>query len=82
MGRDAEMVEKGDEIGIADSIVDNETGIDGNWVAVLVCYIYRIAMAAELGGPFVERDIMALFEEPGRGQARDPGSYDGDGEGR
>ena len=78
-GRDAEFGEQGGEIGIAGLVVDDEAGVDGDAAAVRLD-LDGVGMAADALVGFVERDVMALGQQPSGGHAGNAGTDDGDAE--
>jgi hypothetical protein len=74
LGRNAEMLEQGDEIGIVALVVDDEADIDG---MAAVRPVHRTGMAAEPALTLVDHDIVLATQQPRRAQPSDAGADDG-----
>ena len=67
------MLEQGGQIRIGRPVEDDEAGVDRDFVAIDGRHD-GVGMAADPVGLLVHRDIVALAQQPCRGQAGNPGS--------
>ncbi len=75
-GRHAEQVEQRREVRIRLAVEDDEAGVDRNAAAADRRHD-RVGMPADPVGALEDGDVVALIQQPGRGEAGDSGANDG-----
>jgi len=71
------MLEQCGQVGVVDSGEDDEPGIDGD-EPMIGFDLHRVAVTAKPGRLLIDRDIMAVRQQPCRGKAGDACTNDGD----
>ena len=76
-GRHGQVLEQRGEVRVRGLVVDDEAGV--HWHPAFPAWrVHGMAVAAQPGLALEHRDLVALGQQPGAGQARDAGADDGD----
>ena len=77
LGDDAQRAEQSDQVRVVRLVVDDEAGVDGERARAVVD-LDRVRVTAQVRAGLEHGHVVEARERPGRAQARDPTSHDGD----